>query len=256
MEKKFVLGLFEKRVHGLRAGGRTKTFQQAGSVREQTETGQNVQMQRMVRAADQKEKIGPLAVLRAEEDRTDRPAEREKRFLEKIRIVIARMEKRHAAAGGGGGDFFAGTEFGEERFGVVEQSGGVRLIRHVAQDAGLGFRREIGPDGFRPENVGDVEIVAGGLAPLVAGQLMFAGQLFVGQGDEAALRPFVQGPVLKEIVVSAFNGRHFLALREMTQFVGRHVQMRGGAFQIHQMVVHGRKCIMSAVEEKGGRKRV
>ena len=153
--------------------------------------------------------------------------------------MVARVEERDAAACGGGGDLFAGGELGEERFGVVEEAGGVGEVRHVAQDSGTRLGGELGGDGLGAEDVGDVEVMAVGVATLGHGELMLLGELLLGHLEHMALRPFVERAVLEKEGLPALDAGNFLALREVAELVRRHVQVRGGALQIHQLVAHG-----------------
>ena len=96
MAEEIVLCLLDRRVHGLHVGRLSELLQQGGAMREKAKTREDVQVKRVVRAADEEEEIGARAVLRAEEDGTHGTSECKKSLLEEIGVVVARMEEGDA----------------------------------------------------------------------------------------------------------------------------------------------------------------
>ena len=206
---------------------------------QQAETRQDMQVEGVVGAADEEEEVGAGAVLRAEEHRAHGAPEGKERLLEEVGVVVARVEERGTAAGCRGRHLLARLKLGEQRLGVVEETGGVGEVRHVAQHAGARLGGHGGRDHRRGEEVRDVEVLSVRLAPFGHGELVLPGELLVGDRHEAALGPFVEETVFKEEVVPASDAGDLLALREVPKVVHLHVQMRGGALQIHQLIAHG-----------------
>ena len=91
MAEELILGLFQCRVHGFGVRGLAELLQKGGAVREQAETGEDVQVKGVIRAADHEEEVCAFTILRAEEDGADGTAEREEGLLEEIGVVVAGM---------------------------------------------------------------------------------------------------------------------------------------------------------------------
>ena len=123
MAEEFLFGGLEKGVHRFGVGGGAEVVEQGRGVRKEAEAREDVQVQRVVGAADEEKEVRALAALRTEEDGAHGASEGEEGFLEEIGVVVAGMEERDAAACRRGGDFLAGGELGEERLGVVEGAG-------------------------------------------------------------------------------------------------------------------------------------
>ena len=94
--EELVLGGLEGGVHGLGVGRLAQVLEEVGAVREQAEAREDVEVELVVRAADQEEEVRAGSVLRAEEDGAHGAAEREERLLEEVGVVVARMQQRDA----------------------------------------------------------------------------------------------------------------------------------------------------------------
>ena len=102
-----VLGHLQGGVHGRGVRGVAQFLEEGGAVGEQAEAGEGVEVEGVVRAADEEEEVGPRAVLGTEEDGAHGAAEGEEGLLEEVGVVVAGVQEGDAAAGGGGGDFLA-----------------------------------------------------------------------------------------------------------------------------------------------------
>ena len=140
----------------------------------------------------------------------------------------ARVEERHALADRGRCGLFARDKLLEERVGVVHLSAAVGEVGHVAENPGLRLGGDGEVDGRGAEEPGDAPVGDVGAAVLVHHHPVALGERALPGGEQAALRPLVEGAVLEVPFAAAFDRLKLAALGAVLEFVRRHVHMLGG----------------------------
>ena len=92
-----LLGGEDALAHGAGIDGLAQINQEVGLLRHQTQAGEGMQVHAVVRAADQEEQVGGLAIRRAKRNLLNRPAQREEHRLIQIRLRIASMQQGQSA---------------------------------------------------------------------------------------------------------------------------------------------------------------
>lgn len=179
-------------------GGKADLFKKIGGVSKQAKAGEDMKVEAVVGATNEKEDVGGGAFVRAEENWAERAADAKEGFGEEVRVVKARVKERGTTADGSGGGFFAGGEFGEEEFGVVNEGSGFGEVGHIADDTGLSFGGEEGEgEGVVGDEGRDAEIVAISAASFAHCGAVLGGELSGREVEHAALGPLIKGAVLK-----------------------------------------------------------
>jgi len=142
-----MFGAEQSRAHVIGGYSGPEPVDKRGMVAHTTKSGEHMQMEAVVLAADQEKEIGGVSIRCAEMDRMARAGQNDERLGEQVGFMVAGMEQSDPPGEGGGTEGFAFREAVQEFPGIGGKPFGFfGEGDHIAQDRGPGFGGEMGID--------------------------------------------------------------------------------------------------------------